>query len=542
MTAPQSLVFWERFNERARRVVFFAQEEAARLGEARVGTEHILLGLCREADSSAAVILDRVGVSLSLVRREIERHVTRGQGNLASPTNLTTRALKVLNLAIQEADSRGEAFAGSEHLLMGLLAEGDGLAARVLDKLGATLATARQELENLPNLSVEPEASVFAARRSSPDSGRPSDARDRIHRLLSDARESRANLLEAGSDLGSLEWLAALSDEELSQAGPRECASVATTLARSVCGGLTDLRGIGDLNPDSAWALLYLGVILKRTLALDPRAHESLLPRRVLAMLFEKPSLRTRVSFETGIFQMGGYAIHLPPGEIAMGVREPVPDVARNLSGMVNGIVARVFANKTIVELAEHATVPVINGLCDWEHPCQALADMLTLWEKRGAVAGKRITYVGDGNNTAHSLIWLAAMMGASATVACPPGYEPDPGIVSAAQELALRSGQSVTVSHDPAAACAGADVVYTDVWASMGQEREAAERAKVFAPFQVTDSLLSGPETLFMHCLPAHRGDEVTASVVDGPNSVVFHQAANRLHAQKAVLAALLR
>lgn len=226
-----------------------------------------------------------------------------------------------------------------------------------------------------------------------------------------------------------------------------------------------------------------------------------------------------------------------------MGLREPVRDVARVLSGMVDGILARVFAHATVVELAEYASVPVINGLCDREHPCQAMADLLTLWEKRGSIAGQVIAYVGDGNNTAHSLLWLAARLGAVVRVASPEGYEPLPEIVALAQADGAATGGSVQVMRDPHEACRGADVVYTDTWASMGQEAEAEARAAAFRPYQVNADLTAAArrDHLFMHCLPAHRGEEVTNDVIEGPHSVVFEEAANRLHAQKAIMAVLL-
>ncbi|MFN3649482.1 MAG: ornithine carbamoyltransferase [Armatimonadota bacterium] len=318
---------------------------------------------------------------------------------------------------------------------------------------------------------------------------------------------------------------------------------VAVDLARQKCAGLRHLRGVEDLSRDQAWALLSLARVLKETAAFNRTAHRDILPGRTLAMVFEKPSLRTRVSFETGMFQMGGHAIYLGPSDISLGKRETVADVAHNLERMVDGVMARVFAHATVQELAANSRVPVINGLCDREHPCQALADLLTVWEQRGDIEGRKIAYVGDGNNVAHSLLLLGAKLGAHVAVATPKGYEPDAGIVSAAQAAARESGSSVQVTHDPREACAEADVIYTDVWASMGQESEAAERAQVFAPYQVNAALFEAarPDAVFLHCLPAHRGEEVAGEVMDGPRSVVFDQAENRLHAQKAVLAVLL-
>lgn len=313
--------------------------------------------------------------------------------------------------------------------------------------------------------------------------------------------------------------------------------------ARDACRGLKDLRAITDLNASQATALINLGIALKATYRAQRSEHAAILTGLTLAMVFEKPSLRTRVSFETGMHQLGGHAIYLGPADISLGKRESVADVARNLDRMVDGIMARVFAHQTIQELAANSAVPVINGLCDLEHPCQALADFLTIRERLGPVAGRRVVYVGDGNNVAHSLMLLGALLGCHMVVATPVGYEPLPAVVSATRERAEAAGGSVTTLHDPVEACRNADVIYTDVWASMGQEAEAEARRQVFAEYQVNERLTAAaqPNHLFLHCLPAHRGEEVSASVIDGPNSVVFDQAENRLHAQKAVMAVLM-
>lgn len=271
-----------------------------------------------------------------------------------------------------------------------------------------------------------------------------------------------------------------------------------------------------------------------RELKARPRA-EGLLARRVLAMVFEKPSLRTRVSFETGMVQLGGHAIYLAPGDIKLGARESVADVALNLSRLADGIMARTFAHETVVALAEHAGVPVINGLSDREHPCQALADFLTILEHKGLGRSTQVAYVGDGNNVCHSLMLLAEKLGQPLRVATPAGYEPDQEVRAACP--------SIGVTNHAGAAVDGADVVYTDVWASMGQEDSAAQRRAAFAAYQVNADLMSHakPDAIFLHCLPAHRGEEVTSEVIDGPQSVVYDQAENRLHAQKALLVGLL-
>ncbi len=276
-----------------------------------------------------------------------------------------------------------------------------------------------------------------------------------------------------------------------------------------------------------------------------PRDANGALPLqgKTLALVFEKPSLRTRVAFEAGMTQLGGHGSYLSANDIDMGGRESVPDVARNLSRWVQVIAARVFRHATVETLARYATVPVINALSDREHPCQALADMLTLREKYGQLEGLTLAYVGDGNNVAHSLMLLGVTLGVNVRIGCPLDYRPDPDILALAGQRAAEYGGSVQVMPSPVEAVAGADAVYTDVWASMGQEHEAARRRPVFQPYQVNAALMAHarPGALFMHCLPAHRGEEVTPDVIDGLQSVVFEQAENRLHVQKALILTLL-
>jgi ornithine carbamoyltransferase len=298
----------------------------------------------------------------------------------------------------------------------------------------------------------------------------------------------------------------------------------AQPLARHV---LSDL----DLSVEALTHLLDLAGQIKRT----PARFAKSLSGRYLSLLFEKPSLRTRLTFELAIKQLGGDSVNYagPIGE-----REPIKDVARNLERWTQCIVARVFAQSTIEELAQWSHVPVINALSDRYHPCQILADMLTLRERFGRLDGLKLAFVGDGNNVANSLMLTAGRLGVHVAIATPPGYQPDAGIVAQAAELG-----SITVTHDPAEALSGADAVYTDVWTSMGQEAESVERQRLFAPYQVNSALLAlaKPDAIFMHCLPAKRGEEVTDEVMECPRSAVFDQAENRLHAQKALLAMLL-
>jgi ornithine carbamoyltransferase len=274
-----------------------------------------------------------------------------------------------------------------------------------------------------------------------------------------------------------------------------------------------------------------------------PEAYSHALSGRYLALIFEKPSLRTRVTFDVGMQSLGGGAVFLDHTSTRLGQRESIRDVAKNLERWVHGIVARVFEHRALEELAENAAVPVINALCDTYHPCQALADFFTLEERFGSVRGLRLAYVGDGNNVCHSLLLTGALCGAHVSVATPEGYRPVPAIVATAERIAKETGGGIALYVAPQDAVRGAQAVYTDVWASMGQEAEAAERAKIFAPYQVNEALmrLAAPEAVFLHCLPAHRGAEVTDAVIDSPQSIVYDEAENRLHVQKAILLKLL-
>ena len=282
---------------------------------------------------------------------------------------------------------------------------------------------------------------------------------------------------------------------------------------------------------------------LARMIKANPSAFSQACAGQSLAMIFQKPSLRTRVSFQTGIFQLGGQGMYLGPTDIQLHRGESIADTARVLSRYVDGIMARVFGHQDILDLAANASVPVINGLTDYNHPCQVLADLLTVHEQFGRVEGLKMAYIGDGNNMAHSLLFGGARVGMSVAVAHPRGYAPDADTVTRAREFASEAGGSILITEDPAEAMADADVVYTDVWASMGQEDEAAERLARFEGFQVNGALMARarPSAIFLHCLPAHRGEEVGAEVIDGPQSVVFDQAENRLHAQKAIMVKLM-
>jgi ornithine carbamoyltransferase len=298
---------------------------------------------------------------------------------------------------------------------------------------------------------------------------------------------------------------------------------------------------IAETSQAEIWELLELARELKA--AHRAGGNAPILAGKSLAMVFQKPSLRTRVSFEMGMIHLGGSALYLSPNEIKLGERESVPDVARVLSGYVDGIMARVFAHSDVVSLADHASVPVINGLSDYNHPCQAMADILTMWEKLGSLPGKTLAYVGDGNNVCTSLLFITSKLGINMSVASPQGYEPPSDVLATAQEFAAETGSTISVTNDPHKAVDGAQAIYTDVWTSMGQEAESEARLRVFRPYQINQELVSlaAANAIVLHCLPAHRGEEITDQVIDGPQSVVFDQAENRMHAQKAILAQLL-
>jgi ornithine carbamoyltransferase len=299
---------------------------------------------------------------------------------------------------------------------------------------------------------------------------------------------------------------------------------------------------IADLTPDQLRALLRLAVNLKEEW--KNGGNRPLLQGKALGMVFQKPSLRTRVSFETGMIHLGGQALYLSPFEIQLGKRESVGDVARVLSRYVDGIMARVFAHTDITELAEYSSVPVINGLSNYNHPCQGLADFLTIVEHKGwELQGHKLVFIGDGNNVATSLIFGATLLGMDFAITGPRGYELPPGVWALGKQFAAASGSQLLATYDPDEAVAGADVVYTDVWASMGQEEESEERGRVFMPYQVNAALMAEAKSdaIAMHCLPAHRGQEITDDVCDGPHSALWDQAENRMHAQKAILAQLL-
>ena len=300
---------------------------------------------------------------------------------------------------------------------------------------------------------------------------------------------------------------------------------------------MKDFLTLADLTPEQMQSILDLAVRIKTAW----KAGESTpyLKGKVLGMIFQKPSLRTRVSFDVAMLQLGGNGLYLSPNEIQLGKRESVADVARVMARYVDVVMARVFGHEDVVELARHSAVPVINGLSDYAHPCQGMADFLTILEHKGSFKGKKLAYLGDGNNVATSLLFGATLLGMDFTIAAPRGYGLHPAVWAVGERFAADSGSTIQATTDPIAAVADADVIYTDTWASMGQETEAEQRRKVFPPFRIDEGKLAyaKDDAIVMHCLPAHRGEEITDAVADGVHSALFDQAENRLHAQKAIL-----
>lgn len=301
-----------------------------------------------------------------------------------------------------------------------------------------------------------------------------------------------------------------------------------------------DLKNLHDLNRGDIQKILDLAAELKNSRG----GRLNHLNGKSVGLIFQKPSNRTRVSFEVGIWELGGNCIYLGPEEIHLGKRESVHDVAKTLSRYLSAIVARTFHQKDIEELARHASVPVINGLSDLYHPCQALTDIFSIREKLGDLKGKTVAFIGDGNNVCHSLLLACAKVGTNVRVACPKGYQPDPEIVGAAKRIAGENGSEIIISNSPREAAKDAHVLYGDVWISMGQEKEEKKRLKIFKPYQINEELAHEADTnfIFMHCLPAHRDQEVATEIIDGKHSIVFDQAENRLHVQKAILLCLMQ
>lgn len=527
---------WQRMTQRANQVLAFAEEEAARLGGTRVEPEHLLLGLAREQDSTAMRVLERLGLHLESLAEEVEARLPHGHEGIGEKIEVTPATKAVLNTAYDEARRLRDSFIGTEHLLLGLIRQHDSLAARVLAGQGAELERTRNEVAATHNRDEESQELSASLR-------------EQMRKLVA-FRQDETNRSGDGAPTEDpwsyTQALLALSRrvaDERSSRSAEANAVLAVDLARAACRGLGDLQGIADLSREQAWALLALGRVFKETLHISKTAHREILAGKTLAMVFERPALRTRVTFETGMFQLGGHALAMAQSDSVAGRPEMSADLARSLELWVDGILARAFLHPSIAELAQFSRVPVINGLSDQEHPCEGLAAFQTIWERRGAIEGQKVVFIGNKRHVAQSLLLLGAKLGAHMVLATPEGWAPEAAVLAAARADAEAVGGSVIVTADAQAACRDADVIYTDAWADVahGEDPEAAEAR--LQGLQVNEALaaLAKPDYLFMHCLPARRGVEVTPEVIDGPNSVVFHQAENRLHAQKAVLAVLL-
>ena len=506
---------WQRFTERARRVVFFAQEEANNLGGNHVSTEHLLLGMTRENDSVAARILVSMGISLSRIRLEIERQVARGDTppRVGQDMMLTPRAKRVIDLAYDEARQLSNKYIGTEHLLLGLLREGDGLAGRVLAKLGVELDRTRREIMALQD---NDSGSSLDDTQTSSDTAPPGDRPQTPATTQAPSRRHQAE-----------QQLKALVQRDTGAWRGRSLVS------------------LFDLSREQVYAVLECAASVKALKQQDKCVYFT--HPKTMALLFEKPSLRTRVSFEAGMAHLAGHAIYLAPADVGLGVRESVADVAGGLSRWVDVIAARTFKHETVEELAANASVPVINALSDREHPIQAFADLLTIMEAKGSLGNHlKLAYVGDGNNVLHALLIACAKVGMHLTAACPKGYEPALAYVAEAQRIGSGkrgTGARIKIVTDPVVAVQGADVIYTDVWTSMGQEEETAERLKIFAPYQVNAALLAHAKSdvIVLHCLPAHREEEITTEVMGAYKTIILDQAENRLHTQKALVMLML-
>ncbi len=466
--------------------------------------------------------------------------------------SFTQNAKHALLWAQEEAMRGGQADVGPHHLLLGLLHASDNGAVRLLDRLGLSTAqvaatlgkhlgpTGGGELARTAQLGPDTKRIVDHAHAETETTGR--DIVGTEHLLLALVRHCGPGavcdaLNELGVTYDKLRPLLGTVPAEALRASPVESAHTATLHPKPGFLKGRDLLGIADLRADEIRSLFELTREVKNGFRPENGQGKS------LALVFEKPSLRTRVTFSVAMTRLGGQAVYLSPVDIGMGTREAVPDVARCLERWVDAIAARTFSHETVTAFADSANIPVINGLTDREHPCQALADFYTILEHKSETEGMKLVYVGDGNNVAASLMLLAPRLGTHLTLACPPGYEPKPEIIEEAHAMALANNTRFDMVSDPLEAADDADVLYTDVWTSMGQETESEKRMLDFAGFQINDEMVreAKEDVLVLHCLPALRGHEITGSVLDGPQSGVFDQAENRLHVQMALLAAVL-
>lgn len=576
------------FSRSARRAMELAQEEAMLESADHIASGHLLLGVLRCQEGGAAQVLMRCGVHVGALREEIRSEAKGGNGQGAgedvnigehsSPKalpplvrsaigrswdHMSLRARAAVGAAMTAAASRGDTMVTPEHLLYGILVDDEGAAARAMAQFDTTVVGLKAKLgPMLPQpggarpvdremeLRNTTRDAISHAELAARDAG---DGQITTLRLLLGIMSRPENpaaglLLESGLTLTGLR---AVSEDLHKDRGrdrvvnPADLATLTLSqlIVRSRMKGSNLLR-ISDLYPADVATIFAVTDRLKSRRNRGSHDDSStLLAGKTLAMVFQKPSLRTRVTFEIAMTQLGGHAIHLGPDEIGVGEREAPADVARNLERWVNGIVARTFKHQMIEDLVLNAGIPVINGLSDLEHPCQALADLYTMRERYGELKGLTLAYVGDSNNVSRSLMELAARTGVNMRLAAPEGYHFDNEFLDEVQALGATNGAAIEAMIDPNEAAEGADAVYTDVWASMGQEAETAKRKRDFAGYQLNTELLSHakPTAIVLHCQPAHRGEEISSDAMDCPNSAVFDQAENRMHVQKALLALMM-
>ncbi|MDX2284053.1 MAG: ornithine carbamoyltransferase [Bacteroidia bacterium] len=474
-----------QFTRNGRKAMLWAQVEAMRRGDLYVEPEHLLLGLLHGENTGALRLLDRLALSGTQIKDAVAAKMPpEAAGARVETSQLSPGAKKIVEQARRETETTGDDYVGTEHLMLAVLR---GLESGTVSRLELAPVLSR--------FSLTHERAAEAAKNLIPES--PMNVEEEPPPLPVPSITPRPGFLRG-----------------------------------------RDLLSIADLTPAEVRALFELTREIK-----SGRVFHETARGKTLALLFEKPSLRTRVTFGVAMTRLGGEHMYLGQQEIGLGSRESVADVAKCLSRWVDGIAMRTFEDSRLREFAEAADIPVINALTDREHPCQALADFYTILESRSSTSGMKMVFVGDGNNVAHSLMLLAPCLGTHFTLCCPEGYEPDAAILEQACEQARTYNTNFEIVHDPISASDDADVLYTDVWTSMGQEAESERRLKAFEGFQVGPELIreAKDDVLVLHCLPAHRGEEIAADIIDGPHSGVFDQAENRLHTQQALLAALL-
>lgn len=573
----------------ARRAIELAHDEAAQQGTPDISSDQLLVGIIRCQEGVGSHVLAQCGVLLNAVRDEInaersgqhaeprgedssvhERVIARKLPPLIRASlgrtwdHMSYRARAAVEAALTEAAGLGDTLVRPEHLLLGILRDNEGGAARVMARLNVPIADLRAEMQAGLTRHGEPRdvdrhmefragtrhaiAQAELGARAEGD-GRITTVR-LLMGLLSNPDSAAATLLlNKGVDLGTLRAIAAELHQERAAAPTIDLNALANLtlsqiIVRSQMKG-ANLLQIADLTPAE------VSIVFAVTEKLKSRKHRvavqddtaTMHAGKTLALVFQKPSLRTRVTFEIAMAQLGGHALHLGPDEIGVGEREDPADVARNLERWVSGIVSRTFTHRMAEDLAQNSAVPVINGLSDFEHPCQALADVFTMRERLGDLSGRTLAWVGDSNNVARSLAELCARAGVNMRIASPVGYHFDNEFLDAVNALAKTTGAAISAFTDPKDAVADADAVYTDVWASMGQEDEYEKRQKDFEGYQLNLDLMAHakPTALVMHCQPAHRGEEISSDAMDSANSAIFDQAENRLHVQKALLALML-